>query len=166
VVAATVNTAGWIWLTATVWGGLFGGPADVLARGLDGDAAGFRAGVLMAGDRSTDADAAAFLAAVADRYGSLESVRVDRERSADGLPFEPDGVRVPYLYEFSSGPRAGWARFHIGDPDGGGLAARFSSITIEDREQGDLTFPPPPAEPDPDGEPEAGEAAGSTEPAP
>lgn len=116
------------------------GPQQALTAGLTGDVAGFKSNFHGAGATAADAEAQAFLRALTDRYGALNTIHPVQQQQ--GGTFGQPVVKFPYVAEFENGQVDVDVEIAFSDPKQGGFILKMVSITVHDPDKGDLTFPP------------------------
>jgi hypothetical protein len=118
------------------------GPDTALAAGFAGDTAGFKAEFYGDGAAATDAEAAAFLGQLRERYGDYVGCRFD-EAAAEGTQpgFGQPRVEFPYILEFTEGEVPAMAMIAFSDAQRGGFVNKIEYIHVIDEDLGDLTYP-------------------------
>ena len=143
IVAGLAALAGW-GMVARLWHvnariPLIYGPAAELAAGLAGDVAAFKSAFHGDGAAAAEAEAIAFLSEVRGRYGRL--VGSGQREEAGGTEAGTRQLRIPYTFQFESGPVDAEAQFVLWADDAPGLVLKFRWLVIRDDELGDLVYP-------------------------
>ena len=91
---------------------------------------------------ATDAEAAAFIGQLRERYGEYVGCRLN-EQAAGGSqpPFGKPVVTFPYILEFSEGDVQAEAEIAFSDEVKGGFVNKITVIRVIDEELGDVTYP-------------------------
>lgn len=124
------------------------GPNEALAAGFAGNMPAFRDRFFKAGALASDQEATEFIGQLRSRYGEFVS---GHPRQASTPPFGQTQMVMTYTLEFDRGMMPADVELVFADPNTGGLVFKLGSITVVDEQQGNLTYPPQPADPRPAG---------------
>ncbi|MCH2132907.1 MAG: DUF4190 domain-containing protein [Phycisphaerales bacterium] len=138
-VVTPATTFALVWWNDAIRTPLLHGPQEALLAGQGGSPAALLEAFPT--DAASGSEAATFLRAMGDRFGTLVSISQDAGRDA---MWSPDGgsISVPYVFTFSRESVPGAARYVILDRGGQGpaLVLRFAWVRIGDTSP--LVFPP------------------------
>lgn len=117
------------------------GPSGALAAGFAGDIAGFKGDFHGAGASAPDAEAAAFIEALRDRYGNLVGCSFNPNGPPPQQNFGKPSVPFPYVLHFDNATVDCTTEIVFSDAQKGGFIMKLGWITVHDPDQGDLTYP-------------------------
>ncbi|MEE2908583.1 MAG: DUF4190 domain-containing protein [Planctomycetota bacterium] len=139
IVVTPVTTFGLLWWNHMVREPMLHGPLEAIQAGQAGDVEAFRQAFLE--PSASGVEAAQFLGALTDRFGSLVSITQDPERDA---AWDPSGwsISVPYFLQFNRDSVPGTARYVILDREGGRPIPVFRFAWVRIGQTPPLTFPP------------------------
>ena len=145
IVIGVLATGGWgvaaWWWNVNARRPMVEGPKVELEAGFRGDLTALKRGFHGDGATAADAEAAAFIAALRERYGRFLGTAQNRGDAAGGSPIDRSRPRIPYLLQFETGPVEAEAEFIITAAGARRLVLKFGWIVVRDDERGDLVYP-------------------------
>ena len=120
------------------------GPRDALATGFGGDVTGFKSHFYGSGATASDAEAAAFIEQLRERYGEFVTSDLEQRDQPQGGPI----MEFDYRLTFDSETVNAEAQVVYADEQTGAWPKKLGYIIVFDPDLGDLTYPPSEGESD------------------
>lgn len=140
-VGTALQVAFGAWSYTTIYAPLMEGPAPALRAGLEGGAPAMVERFTIPEGKTFDGEAAAFLDAIASRYGKLLACELDRSTQAPTPDSKRPEFEADFELRFERATIKARSCTEITTPQGA-LSMKLRWIELIDPAQGDLRFPP------------------------